>query len=181
MKEKEHSDFVRSLDDLTGADIKEKRGGVRPGSGRPVGSTQQKIDTDRVNEAMATEPNEAIREIVKIPFDLWANATGIEELKLTDKQVDTLADPIAKLTAYYLPMILNNPVYLMWFTLATAGISITWPRLMKIDKAKKAKKDRAGESLAGKPNRSNAGGSPPKKTSFPNFTEISKEAVVNDG
>lgn len=179
-KDSENPKFTKSLEELAGVDTKEKRGGVRPGGGRPVGSTQQKINTDRVNEAMAVETNESIKEIVKIPFDLWANATGIETLKLTDKQVCALADPIAKLTAYYLPMILNNPVYLMWFTLATAAISITWPRLMIIDKAKKAKKDRVEESLARKPSRKTAGGSSSETTSFPSPNEINQGAEVSN-
>ncbi len=103
-------------------------GGPRPGAGRPPGSTNKQRVLDKIGD----ETNPLFVPIVKIPFELWADAVKVPELKLSQVEADQLSLPVTQLVNYYLPIINENPVLAMWFGVASVAAAVMMPRFAKL-------------------------------------------------
>jgi hypothetical protein len=126
----DNPEFVKQLEDLK----KVGPGGAREGAGRPAGSTTEKI----ASEKMGTAANPAIVGLLKLPFELWAQLTKLDDMALTENEAKLLGLPATQLVNYYLPQT-DNPVYLVWASLVGIASYIMLPRLYKLKKIKDEK------------------------------------------
>jgi len=132
----DNPDFVKQLEDLK----KVGPGGAREGAGRPPGSTKEAIAADK----MGSIANPAIVGLLKIPFELWAQLTKLDNMALTDKEAELIGLPATQLVNYYLP-VSDNPIYLVWASLVGTASYIMLPRMCEL---KKIRAQRVGKSSA---------------------------------
>ncbi len=82
------------VDQVMGA---ERRGGARPGAGRPKGMTEKKARMAHLPE----QPHEMILLALSGAFELWASKSGVPEVALTKAEAVELALPLTRLGEYY--------------------------------------------------------------------------------
>ena len=75
----------------------ERRGGARPGAGRPKGMTEKKARMAHLPE----QPHEMILLALSGTFELWASKSGVPEVALTKSEAVELALPLTRLGEYY--------------------------------------------------------------------------------
>ncbi len=107
------------------------------GRGRP-----RKTDQPEAPAIDLTLP--IISNAIKIPFDLWASSTGVEQLKLLDSEADQLAEPVKQLLDHYLPTM--PPIAVAWLSLAFAGYFVMKSRLDIVAAIRKKKKEASPSS-----------------------------------
>lgn len=66
-----------------------KRGGVRPGAGRPRGMTEEKAMYNRLSE----QPHPAVKQMFELLFDAWATKSACPSVKLTEQEARDIALP----------------------------------------------------------------------------------------
>ncbi len=111
------------------------RGGARPGAGRPSGASDE---LSRINK-LPDVAHKGIAGAIELPFDLWATATKIKELALSDDEADDIALPITQLLAYYWPEAYDH-IGWIWFCLVGSLTRVTGKRLKMIADMKQARK-----------------------------------------
>ena len=109
----------------------EKRGGVRPGAGRPEGLTAEKAKVKNLPQFPAAPIKQGLQSL----FDLWSAAAKIEELALSEDEADLLSLPITQLQEYYFPGILPE-IAGTWIMLIFATSRIIKPRIKIINKTR---------------------------------------------
>ena len=127
-----------------GGDKVERRGGARPGAGRPAGLSDE---LSRINK-LPDVPNKAISNALQMPFELWSIATKVKELALSDDEADDLALPITQLLAYYWPDAYDH---IAWIYLCLMGCvtKITVPRFKLLADLRKQRQAERVSSVAG--------------------------------
>lgn len=114
--------------------VKDGPGGARPGAGRPRGTDR----LARVN-ALPEKANEQMIPVLQTPFSLWATSTGVDELRLPEKDAKKLALPITQLLEYYFPGQIPEIVW-CWLILAGCVTQVMDGRLQLLKKIRDAKK-----------------------------------------
>jgi len=75
------------------AEEQSKRGGWRPGAGRPKGSTAELCAVKSLPE----QPNEAVKASLEALFSLWALKSGVDAVKLTKDEAVSIALPVTQI------------------------------------------------------------------------------------
>lgn len=114
----------------------DKRGGPRPGSGRKPGVT---ADQSRVRN-LPDIPNETVKYAIDGLFKLWAGSTKIPDVQLTEDELNAMAVPATKLQEYYAPGMVNHITW-VWMSLATASFIIIEPRIKKVLRVQKERRE----------------------------------------
>jgi len=96
---------------------KSKRGGARPGSGRPEGMTNEKAKVFN----LPAQPNPAIEGGLCMLFELWAAKVKIKEVALTKEEARDLSLPYTRMLSYmgyddYIPPWAMEAITLVWVT-----------------------------------------------------------------
>jgi len=79
--------FARLIDSDTEDPPPEQRGGKRDGAGRPVGMDAERAKMTHLSDV----PHPPVADGVRALFELWNDATGCEQVTLTDDEVKDLA------------------------------------------------------------------------------------------
>jgi len=98
-----------------------------------------KIEIEASKQTLPEIANPLFIPILKIPFDAWAETIHLEELRLSEQEVNSLALPVTQLVNYYLPKM--PAIAYAWCGLILSLYAIMQPRLKQIKELKKAKKD----------------------------------------
>lgn len=104
-------------------------GGPRSGAGRPAGTTAAEIALKTMGDTARPE----IIGLIKMPFFVWANMTGIKLIELSKDEAELIGLPASQLAAYYFPQA-DNPVVIAWAGLVGALSAIMIPRMAAIKK-----------------------------------------------
>lgn len=136
VKQQEKQPVNPEFEQAVAEPVAEKRGGVRPGSGRPPGLTDEKAKVKNLPQY----PSNPIKQGIQSVFDVWASAAKIEELALTDKEADLLALPLTQLQEYYFPGILPE-IAGTWIMLIFAVSRVVKPRADMINDVRKQRKE----------------------------------------
>lgn len=147
----------------------ERRGGPRPGSGRPKGSTEEFAAVNRLPE----RANATLIPVLQIPFATWAKAIGVKEMALNKDEAKDLALPVTQLLEFYFPGRIPEIAW-VWLMMLGTTYRILEPRLDLLAAKRKAIASEQGPSVAtgGKtgpaspPGRSQTGAAEPA-TGFP--------------
>jgi hypothetical protein len=119
----------------------------KPRRGRGAG---KKTTNNPVAQALPiAQPDPAIAEIIKIPFDIWANSQNLKELKLKNDEALNLSRPVKTLLDHYLPQV--SPVGYVWISFALIMTNTLSTRMMIVSNERtKRKKDNHDNGSAGK-------------------------------
>ena len=117
------------------------------GRGRPPKDPNKKKAAPMVQPIPTPTPDPVIASIVKIPFDVWGNSQGLEQLKLKDEEALQISAPLKALADYYLPQM--NPIAGVWFSLGLTISNVMMSRLVIVAKARKEKKKDDGQKNNG--------------------------------
>jgi len=115
---------------------KEGPGGVRPGSGRPPGMSEERARVQRLLKNKVPEP--IIKFAFECLFDSWETAVKVKGLALSDDEIKAIAVPTTNLKEYYLPNLDFSPVLEMWIGLAIGVKAVIQSRIVLIREARKA-------------------------------------------
>jgi len=113
-----------------------KRGGHRPGAGRPQGLTDAKARAKNLPQY----PNIAIKQGIEWVFELWASATKIEMLALDEDEAMLLSLPVTQIQEYFFPDLIPE-IAGAFVMLIYATTKIAKPRLALIRALHKAKSE----------------------------------------
>jgi hypothetical protein len=80
-------------EDLPADGEDKKRGGWRPGAGRPKGSTAEICAV----RALPEQANEAVKASLEALFTLWSIKAGIDEVKLSQEEALRIALPVTQI------------------------------------------------------------------------------------
>jgi hypothetical protein len=95
------------------------------------------------------QPDPAIAEIIKIPFDIWSNSQNLKELKLKNDEALNLSRPVKTLLDHYLPQV--SPVGYVWISFALIMTNTLSTRMMIVSNERtKRKKDNHDNGSEGK-------------------------------
>ncbi|RKY11468.1 MAG: hypothetical protein DRP65_04195 [Planctomycetota bacterium] len=119
--------FESRLDEIIAEEPKPQHGGKRPGAGRP-----KKPPEPQTSRIYPSEIEGAVIEFLRIPFDLWAAKTGIDDLTLTAVEAHMLSKPIMILLEYYAPNL--GEIAIAWASLAVVTAAIMRPRFIILKK-----------------------------------------------
>ncbi len=120
------TEFERVLDEAIAKDPRPQHGGARGGSGRkPKPQEPPPAEVPMLPPSAITN---AVTELLKAPFDLWAIRADLPELALTQPEAETLTAPALILLDYYVPNM--RPIDWAWISLAITGIAIMRPRMV---------------------------------------------------
>lgn len=114
----------------------EKRGGVRPGAGRPKGLTDEKAKVRHLPQISSTPIKQGVQSL----FDFWASAAKIEQLALSEDEAEKLSLPITQLQEFYFPGILPE-IAGTWIMLIFAVSRIVKPRIDMVNVVRKQRKE----------------------------------------
>lgn len=101
----------------------ERRGGARPGAGRPRGTD----DLSLVNR-LPEKANVTLIPVLQIPFKTWATAVGVKELELNKDDAKDLALPVTQLLEFYFPGRIPEIAW-VWLMMLGSTYRILEPRL----------------------------------------------------
>lgn len=99
--------------------------------------TNEEIKKDKENKILIEQPNPLFIPILRIPFDAWAEAASVEDLRLSAQESNSLTLPVTQLVNYYLPKM--PAIVYAWCGLVLSFYAIVQPRLLLIKKLKKQK------------------------------------------
>ena len=105
-------------------------GGYRPGSGRPMGATAEKVRIERIVKNQVPDP--AIEFAIECIFNLSGAPSSKEPV---DPKPEMIALPITNLMSYYFPNLNLSPLLRVWFDL---GIGIKNLVVSRVEAVKKA-------------------------------------------
>lgn len=128
--------FEAAAKSKPGDEAPKKRGGFRPGSGRPPGLTDAKARAKNLPKY----PNVAIKQGGEWVFELWASAMKIEMLALDDDEAMLLSLPITQIQEYFFPDLIPE-IAGAFVMLIYATTKIAKPRLALIRELHKAKSE----------------------------------------
>lgn len=147
--EDQKPEFEQTLKDIAGShqpaaegeEKVERRGGPRPGSGRPKGVTEEFAAVNRLPE----KANDTLVPVLQIPFKLWSKSQGVKELELGKDDAKELALPVTQLLEFYFPGRIPEIAW-VWLMFAGTAYRILEPRLEKLAhiRAKKSTSVAAG-------------------------------------
>ena len=123
------TDFENTLDQYLN-EVKPKRGGKRPGAGRPPKNPEP--------ETAMIQPEQmrdAVTQLLNIPFDAWAAQANIEALALKKAEAEMLTDPTIVLLDYYAPRL--TPITMAWASLGVVALAIMRPRILLLKQLNK--------------------------------------------
>ena len=176
--EDQKPEFEKSLQDLAGGhqpaeepkteEKVERRGGARPGAGRPKGVTDDFAAVNRLPD----KANKTLVPVLQIPFKTWAKATGVKEMEIDKKDAEELALPVTQLLEFYFPGRIPEIAW-VWLCFTGTVYRTLEPRLEKLAQMRTAKVSvPAGEgpSLVRPPGRSPTGAADPA-IGFPKANE----------
>ena len=115
--------------------LKKPAGIVEPG--KRERRTNEEIEKDREKKILIEQPNPLFVPILKIPFDAWAEAAKVEDLRLSAQETNSLALPVTQLVNYYLPKM--PAIAYAWCGLVLSLYAIMQSRLALIKALKKQK------------------------------------------
>ena len=103
--------------------------------------TRAELEAEKKQDlyTVAPEQLELFKPVIKIPFDLWAENTKRDEMRLSPEEAGRLATPIAQLLNYYLPRI--SPVGYIWINFGITTIGVMSIRMQLLAKLRKEKKE----------------------------------------
>jgi len=104
-------------------------GGYRPGSGRPLGATAEKVRLERIVKNQVPDP--AIEFVVECIFNLSGAPRKQEPVEPEPKNI---ALPITNLMSYYFPNLNLTPILRVWFDLGIAVKNLVVSRVQPIKK-----------------------------------------------
>jgi hypothetical protein len=107
------------------------------GSDKRYRRTDEEIKKEKEEVILIEQPNPLFIPILKIPFDAWAEAVKVEDLRLSTQETNSLALPVTQLVNYYLPKM--PAIAYAWCGLVLSLYAIMQPRLKIIKELKKAK------------------------------------------
>ena len=130
--EDQKPDFEQTLKDIAGShqpaaegeEKVERRGGPRPGSGRPKGVTEAFAAVNR----LPAKANETLIPVLQIPFELWSKSQGVKELALGKDDAKELALPVTQLLEFYFPGRIPEIAW-VWLMFTGTAYRILEPRL----------------------------------------------------
>ncbi|HUS71933.1 MAG TPA: hypothetical protein VMY06_02620 [Sedimentisphaerales bacterium] len=130
--ENQKPEFEQTLKDIAGShqpaaggeEKVERRGGPRPGSGRPKGVTEEFAAVNRLPE----KANLTLIPVLQIPFKLWSKSQGVKELELNKDDAKELALPVTQLLEFYFPGRIPEIAW-VWLMFAGTAYRILEPRL----------------------------------------------------
>lgn len=167
-------EFEKSLQDLAGShqpaeepkteEKVERRGGARPGAGRPKGVTDEFAAVNRLPE----KANLTLIPVLQIPFALWSKWIGVKEMVLTKDDAKELALPVTQLLEFYFPGRIPEIAW-VWLMMFGTTYRILEPRLEHLARLRKEKLSvppGEGPRLVRPPGRSPTGAADPA-TGFP--------------
>jgi len=140
--EDQKPDFEQTLKDIAGShqpagegeEKVERRGGPRPGAGRPKGVTEDFAAVNRLPE----KANETLVPVLRIPFAIWAKSTGVKELELNKDEAKDLALPVTQLLEFYFPGRIPEIAW-VWLMFAGTTYRILEPRMDLLTEKRKEK------------------------------------------
>jgi hypothetical protein len=95
------------------------------------------------------EGDPAIAEILKIPFDVWANSQELPALKLQKDEALNLSKPVKALLDHYMPQV--SPIGYVWVSFALIITNTLTSRMLIISNERKnRKKDNNDHRTEGK-------------------------------
>lgn len=162
----DNPDFLNLLDqELTQEAVAE--GEPARGVGRPPGTGKhQQAARDMAAQEIAGLNEQVVCDMWKLPFNLWAAARKIDELKLTDPEAIALARPSLVLLTHYGPEKLS-PIHLAWYQLSAVVVTVTMSRLLILRKVQSATQ-KPGPANKSKGNRPTSPvDTPPQEDEFP--------------
>lgn len=121
----------------------ERRGGPRPGSGRPKGVTEEFAQVNRLPE----KANATLVPVLQIPFATWARAIGVKEMALNKDEAKDLALPVTQLLEFYFPGRIPEIAW-VWLMMLGTTYRILEPRLDLLAAKRKAIAADTGPSVA---------------------------------
>jgi len=121
----------------------ERRGGPRPGAGRPKGSTEEFAAVNRLPE----KANATLVPVLQIPFATWAKAIGVKEMVLNKDEAKDLALPVTQLLEFYFPGSIPEIAW-VWLMMLGTTYRILEPRLDLLAAKRKAIASDQGPSVA---------------------------------
>jgi len=104
-------------------------GGYRPGSGRPLGATAEKVRLERIVKNQVPDP--AIEFVVECIFNLSGAPRKQEPVEPEPKNI---ALPITNLMSYYFPNLNLTPILRVWFDLGIAVKNLVVSRVQAVKK-----------------------------------------------
>ena len=120
------TDFERELDEQINKNPKPPHGGARAGAGRKT--KPKPAPEPEARRIPPSEISDAITELLKAPFDIWAAKAQLPQLALTDDEAVMLTGPVQTLLDYYLPGI--RAIDWAWISLGITGVAIMRPRML---------------------------------------------------
>jgi hypothetical protein len=130
----------------------ERRGGPRPGAGRPLGMTDEKAAVKNLPK----QPNMAIRQGLYVAGQAWAQSVKIPAVAFDDEETDLIALPLSQLQEYYFPGLIPE-IAAVWVSLAYGLARVVKVRLDLIKEVQAARKE-------GKPVETIIGNKPTEET-----------------
>lgn len=121
----------------------ERRGGPRPGSGRPKGVTEEFAQVNRLPE----KANATLVPVLQIPFATWAKAIDVKEMALNKDEAKDLALPVTQLLEFYFPGRIPEIAW-VWLMMLGTTYRILEPRLDLLATKRKAIASEQGPSVA---------------------------------
>jgi hypothetical protein len=128
-----------------------------PTAGKKVKDFEDRLDEQLAGGEPKTRPGDKkepdhiasdiinidLRNLIKMPFELWAISQDVKELALTDREAAQIAEPVKHLLDYYLPQI--PAIAYAWIALTVNGFWIMRTRLLLIAEIKERKKESDGK------------------------------------
>jgi len=113
----------------------ENRGGVREGAGRPLGMTEEKA---RIKN-LPKQPSNSIKHGAVSLFLFWSKAAKIEDLALTDEEVNLWSLPATQLQENYFPGLIPE-IMSIWVEFIYATTRIMKSRFDLIDEVRRQRR-----------------------------------------
>ena len=113
----------------------EKRGGVREGAGKPLGMTDEKARVKNLPQ----QPSNPIKHGTMSLFLFWSKTAKIDELALSEEEVDLWSLPATQLQENYFPGLIPE-IAGVWVEFVYATIRIMKPRFDLIDEVRKQRR-----------------------------------------
>ena len=114
----------------------EKRGGVRPNAGKPLGMTDEKARVKNLPKV----PSNSIKHGAVTLFLFWSKKANIEDLALTDEEADLWSLPATQLQENYFPGLIPE-IMSIWIEFIYASIRIMESRFDLINEVRKQRRE----------------------------------------
>ncbi len=141
--------FEQAAAEVVGGESTERRGGPRPGAGRPLGMTDEKAKARNLPQVS----NATINKAIFLAGQAWAQSVEIPAVAFDEKETELLALPVTQIQERYFPGIIPEMGHA--FVALLYGIHqlvITRLILIKeVQAARKAGRGKEVEAVVNKP------------------------------